>query len=66
MDTIKSERSSEDEMHPADIEPQFVDMKREEFSEPLFTIDKFEAEVGYILHIYIYTEWGSLFHFLCA
>lgn len=44
MDTIKSELSSEDEMHPLDIEPQFVDMKHEEFSEPFVAIDKFEAE----------------------
>jgi hypothetical protein len=50
MDTIKSEQSSEDEMHPLDIEPQFVDMKREEFSEPFVAIDEFKAEVGYMLH----------------
>jgi hypothetical protein len=41
-------------MHPLDIEPQFVDMKCEEFSEPFFTSDKFDAEVGYMLHTYIY------------
>lgn len=51
MDTVKSEQNSEDEMHPLDTEPQFVDMKCEEFSEPFFTIDKYEAEVGYMLHI---------------
>jgi hypothetical protein len=54
MDTIKSELSSEDEMHPLDIEPQFVDMKHEEFSEPFVAIDKLEAEVGYMLHMYVY------------
>jgi hypothetical protein len=49
MDTVKSEQSSEDEVHPLDIEPQFVDMKHEEFSEPFVAIDKFEAEVGYMV-----------------
>jgi len=53
MDKIKSEQSSEDEMHPLNIESQFVDMKHEEFSEPFVAIDKFEAEVGYMLHIYM-------------
>jgi len=62
MDTIKSEQSSEDEMHPLDIERQFVDMKCEEFSEPFVAIDKFEAEVGYFLHMYIY-EVGDLVSF---
>jgi hypothetical protein len=76
MDTIKSELSSEDEMHPLDIEPQFVDMKHEEFSEPFIAIDKFEAEVGYMYNIYIYicvcvcvcvcVKWGTWFHFLYA
>jgi len=64
MDTIKSEQSSEDEMHPLDIERQFVDMKCEEFSEPFVAIDKFETEVGYMLHIYM--KWGTWFHFLRA
>lgn len=65
MDTIKSELISEDEMHPLDIEPQFIDMKHEEFSEPFVAIDKFEAEVGYMLHIYI-CEVGELVLFpLC-
>jgi hypothetical protein len=64
MDTIKSEQSSEDEMHPLDIELQFVDMKREEFSEPFVAIDKCEAEVGCMLHIYV--KGGTWFHFLCA
>ena len=54
MDTIKSEQSSEDEMHPLDVELQFVDMKHEEFSEPFVAIDKFEAEVGYMLYLYTY------------
>ena len=64
MDTIKSEQSSEDEMHPLDIEPQFVDMKHEEFPEPFVAIDKFEAEVGYMLHVYIWS--GGLGFIYCV
>jgi hypothetical protein len=52
MDPVKSELSSEDEIHPSDIEPQFVDMKHEEFSEPFVAVDNFKAEVGYMLHVH--------------
>jgi hypothetical protein len=51
MDAIKAELDSEDETHLSGIEPQFVDMKEEDMSEPFIVIDKFEAEVGHILHI---------------
>jgi hypothetical protein len=52
MDTVKVELDSEDDMHLSNIEPQFVDMKQEDLSEPFIVIDKFEAEVGHMLDIW--------------
>jgi hypothetical protein len=51
MDTIKAEPDSEGETCLSGIEPQSVDMKQEDVTEPFIVIDKFEAEVGLILHI---------------
>jgi hypothetical protein len=68
MDTIKAELDSEDETCPSGIGPQFVDIKQEDMSEPFIIIDKFEEEVGHILHIregmmlgVIIFKWESVF-----